>query len=119
MKGNKENKENTVREDSTDGKGRLKVELSAEVAEGVYCNLAMIAHTQDEFVIDFIQVLPGTRPAKVKTRVIVSPEHAGRLLKALQDNIQKYEDHYRHLKHGSSSKATPLSIDFGGTVGES
>ncbi|MDP3472801.1 MAG: DUF3467 domain-containing protein, partial [Algoriphagus sp.] len=70
---------------------QINVELSEEVAEGVYSNLAMIAHSNSEFVIDFIRLMPGVPKAKVKSRIIVTPDHAKRLLAALKDNIEKYE----------------------------
>lgn len=71
--------------------GQLKIELSPEVAEGIYANLAIITHLSAEVVMDFIRVLPGVPKANVKSRIILAPEHAKRLLFALQDNIQKYE----------------------------
>jgi hypothetical protein len=70
---------------------QINIELSDEVAEGVYSNLAIISHSNAEFVVDFIRVLPGLPKAKVKSRIILSPQHAKRLLFALQDNIMKYE----------------------------
>lgn len=71
--------------------GQLKIELSPEVAEGIYANLAIITHSSAEVVMDFIRVLPGVPKANVKSRIILAPEHAKRLLFALQDNVQKYE----------------------------
>ena len=71
--------------------GQLKIELSPEVAEGIYANLAIITHSSAEVVMDFIRVLPGGPKANVKSRIILAPEHAKRLLFALQDNVQKYE----------------------------
>lgn len=71
--------------------GQLKIELTPEVAEGIYANLAIITHSSAEVVMDFIRVLPGVPKANVKSRIILAPEHAKRLLFALQDNIQKYE----------------------------
>jgi hypothetical protein len=70
---------------------QINVELSEEIAEGVYSNLAMIAHSNSEFVIDFIRLMPGVPKAKVKSRIIVTPDHAKRLLAALKENIEKYE----------------------------
>ena len=69
----------------------LKIELTPEVAEGTYANLAIITHSSAEVVMDFIRVLPGVPKANVKSRIILAPEHAKRLLAALQDNILKYE----------------------------
>ena len=69
----------------------LKIELTPEVAEGTYANLAIITHSSAEVVLDFIRVLPGVPKANVKSRIVLAPEHAKRLLFALQDNIVKYE----------------------------
>lgn len=95
---------------------QINIELSEEVAEGVYANLAMIAHSNSEFVIDFIRLMPGVPKAKVKSRIVVTPEHAKRLLIALQDNINKYEDTFGEIK--KTDEAPKFPINFGGTVGE-
>ena len=71
--------------------GQLQIELTPEVAEGIYTNLAIITHSSAEVVMDFIRVLPGVPKANVKSRIVLAPEHAKRLLFALQDNIVKYE----------------------------
>lgn len=71
--------------------GQLKIELTPEVAEGTYANLAIITHSSAEVVLDFIRVLPGVPKANVKSRIVLAPEHAKRLLFALQDNVVKYE----------------------------
>ena len=71
--------------------GQLKIELTPEVAEGIYANLAIITHSSAEVVLDFIGVLPGVPKANVKSRIVLAPEHAKRLLFALQDNVMKYE----------------------------
>ncbi|MFT4784898.1 MAG: hypothetical protein ACI8RL_001287 [Cyclobacteriaceae bacterium] len=94
----------------------INIELSEEVAEGVYANLAMIAHSSSEFVIDFIRLMPGVPKAKVKSRIVITPEHAKRLLLALEDNIQKYEDSFGGIKSADESPKFPMN--FGGTVGE-
>ena len=67
------------------------IELSDEIAQGTYSNLAVISHSSAEFVIDFIRIVPGVPKAKVKSRIILTPEHAKRLLNALSDNIEKFE----------------------------
>ncbi|MGI9542102.1 MAG: DUF3467 domain-containing protein [Cyclobacteriaceae bacterium] len=95
---------------------QINIELSEEVAEGVYSNLAMIAHSNSEFVIDFIRLMPGVPKAKVKSRIVITPEHAKRLLKALDDNIHKYEDTFGAIKQNEEAPKFP--INFGGTVGE-
>ncbi len=95
---------------------QINIELSEEIAEGVYANLAMIAHSNSEFVIDFIRLMPGVPKAKVKSRVVITPEHAKRLLNALDDNIKKYEDTFGPIK--KTDDASKFPINFGGTVGE-
>jgi hypothetical protein len=74
-----------------DEKNQLNIELSEEIAEGTYANLAVISHSPTEFVLDFIRMMPNMPKAKVKSRVILTPHHAKKLLQALQDNITKYE----------------------------
>ncbi len=69
----------------------LGVELSAEVAQGHYSNLAIISHSTSEFILDFATVLPGIEKARVKSRIILTPEHAKRLLRSLQEDISRYE----------------------------
>ena len=97
--------------------GQINIELSEEVAEGVYSNLAMVAHSNTEFVLDFIRLMPGVPKAKVKARIIVTPEHAKRLLSALNENIQKYENTFGPIKQ--TTESTPkFPINFGGTLGE-
>ena len=95
---------------------QINIELTEEVAEGTYANLAMIAHSNSEFVIDFIRLMPGVPKAKVKSRIVITPEHAKRLLMALNDNIKKYEDTFGQIK--KTDEAPKFPINFGGTVGE-
>ncbi|MDX1628460.1 MAG: DUF3467 domain-containing protein [Fulvivirga sp.] len=102
--------------DKNKKQNQINIELSEETAEGIYANLAMIAHSNSEFVIDFIRLMPGVPKAKVKSRIVVTPEHAKRLLGALQENIQKYEDNFGPIK--KTDEAPKFPINFGGTVGE-
>lgn len=74
-----------------DENNQVQIELPEEIAEGIYSNLAVIAHSSSEFVIDFVRIMPGVPKAKVKSRIILTPEHAKRLLFALNDNIQRFE----------------------------
>jgi len=97
-------------------RNQISIELSEEIAEGEYANLATIAHSNSEFVIDFIRLMPGTPKAKVKSRIIVTPEHAKRLLLALKENIEKYENAFGPIKQ--TDEAPKFPINFGGTVGE-
>ena len=103
-------------EEKERNKNQINIELSEDVAEGIYANLAMIAHSNSEFVIDFIRLMPGVPKAKVKSRVVITPEHAKRLLKALADNIKKYEGTFGAIKQ--SEEAPKFPINFGGTMGE-
>ena len=73
---------------------QLNIELPEDIAEGVYTNLAVIAHSNTEFVVDFVRIVPNAPKAKVKSRVILTPEHAKRLLAALAENVQKYEKQF-------------------------
>jgi uncharacterized protein (DUF1778 family) len=81
---------------------QLNIELSEEIAEGIYSNLAIITHSSSEFVFDFIRVMPGVPKAKVKSRIILTPEHAKRLLSALEDNIEKFETIERPYQNSTS-----------------
>lgn len=94
---------------------QLNIELTEEVAEGVYSNLAIITHSSSEFVLDYIRVMPGVPKAKVKSRIILTPEHAKRLLNALADNIQKYEAVHGKIK---VQEGTPPLMNFGGPVAQ-
>jgi hypothetical protein len=94
----------------------LNIELSEAIAEGEYANLALIAHSSSEFVVDFIRLLPGVPKAKVKSRIILTPEHAKRLLAALEENVQKFEQSFGPIK--LHQEATTYPINFGGAVGE-
>lgn len=70
---------------------QLNIEISEEMAEGSYANLAIITHSHAEFVVDFVNVMPGTPKSKVKSRIILTPMHAKKLMKALVENIDRYE----------------------------
>ena len=83
----------------------LQIELAEDIAEGVYTNLVMIAHNPEEFVLDFIRVLPGVPKARVKSRVVVTPGHAKRLLAALADNLHKYEAAVRRDRRAARGAA--------------
>lgn len=80
-----------MNENNNNKKNQLQLELPQEVAQGEYANFAIITHSSSDFVIDFARVLPGVPKAQVKSRVLLAPEHAKRLLGALQENIMRYE----------------------------
>ena len=77
---------------------QLQIELPADVAQGQYANFAVITHSSSDFVLDFARILPGVPKAQVKSRVILAPEHAKRLLIALQDNIMRYEAQFGKIQ---------------------
>jgi hypothetical protein len=95
---------------------QLNIELSEEVAEGIYSNLAIITHSSTEFVLDFIRVMPGVPKARVKSRIILTPEHAKRLLSAIEDNIEKFEAANGRIKNQQGGPGFPMN--FGGPVGQ-
>ncbi|ASU33636.1 DUF3467 domain-containing protein [Mucilaginibacter xinganensis] len=95
---------------------QLNIELSEEIAEGIYSNLAIITHSTSEFVIDFIRVMPGVPKAKVKSRIVLTPEHTKRLLTALADNLEKFEAVNGNIKIQQDPTGFPMN--FGGTVGQ-
>ena len=97
-------------------KDGLNIELSEEVAQGSYSNLAIINHSPSEFVLDFIQMMPGVPKAKVKSRIILTPQHAKRLMKALNDNVSKYEDQHGEIQDLDPGKGVP--INFGGPAAQ-
>ncbi len=98
--------------------GEINVELSEEMAEGEYVNLAMIAHSQSEFIVDFIRFMPGLPKAKVKSRVILTPDHARRLLNALKENIERYEDTYGAIGDSNDPIGFQFPMGFRGPIGE-
>ena len=98
---------------------QLNIELSEEVAQGIYSNLAVITHSTSEFVVDFVRIMPGVPKANVKSRVILTPEHAKRLLMALEDNIKKFESVHgpiKNVKPGSDPMMPPMN--FGGPTAQ-
>ena len=92
--------------------GQINIELDAEVAQGTYSNLAIINHSVSEFVIDFVTIMPGVPKSKVKSRIILTPQHAKRFLKALNDNVNRFESTHGEIKDHHHS---PLPINFGPT----
>ena len=89
--------------------GQLQIELKEEVAQGTYANLAIITHSSSEFILDFIHVMPGMPKAGVQSRIVVAPEHAKRLLRALEDNIAKYERVFGPIRTSDESSIPPLA----------
>ena len=92
----------------------LEIELKEGVAEGVYSNMTVLAHSPSEFVIDFISVLPGVAKGQVRSRVIMAPEHVKRLMFALQDNIAKYESMFGKIEINEGRTYSPSVSEFHG-----
>jgi len=103
MSDNKDNKQK---------QGQINIELDEKVAEGTYSNLAIINHSVSEFVIDFVSIMPGTPKSKVKSRIILTPQHAKRLFKALGDNVHKFENAHGEIK---DYEQPPIPLNFGPT----
>jgi hypothetical protein len=104
-----------MNDDQQNPQQQLAIELSEEIGQGIYSNLAIITHSPSEFVVDFVRVMPGIPKANVKSRIILTPEHAKRLMMALQENILKYEalNGNIQVKHENV-----VPIVFGGPAGQ-
>ena len=99
-------------------KNQLNIELSEEVAQGTYSNLAIITHSSSEFVLDFVRIMPGIPKANVKSRIILTPEHAKRLLLALEDNVKKFEKLNGLIKVSGNHNPMVPPMNFGGPAAE-
>ena len=95
---------------------QLNIELSDDVAEGIYSNLAIITHSHSEFILDFVKIMPGVPKAKVKSRIILTPQHAKRLLNALKDNVKKFEENFGDIDDQNPVDLTPFN--FGGPTAQ-
>ena len=100
-------------ENKTDN--QLNIELSEEIADGTYSNLAIITHSNSEFVVDFIKVMPGVPKAKVKARIVLTPQHAKRLMSALAENISKFEAVHGTIKQ---TEGVGIPLNFGGPTAQ-
>ena len=101
--------------DDNQNQNQLNIELTEEIADGIYSNLAIITHSTSEFVIDFVKVMPGVPKAKVKARILLTPQHAKRLMAALAENIQKYESVHGAIKQ---TESIGLPMNFGGPTAQ-
>lgn len=102
-------KENIMASIPNPNQSQINIELSEEIAEGIYSNLAIISHSNSEFVVDFIRMMPNVPQAKVKSRIILTPEHAKRLLTALADNINKFEQQFGNIEE---KDVPPFPMNF-------
>ena len=89
---------------------QINIELDESTSQGIYSNLAIINHSPSEFVVDFVAIMPGTPKAKVKSRIILTPEHAKRFQSALADNIRRYEESHGEI---DSKEQPPIPLNFG------
>ena len=92
--------------------GQINIELDEKIAEGTYSNLAIINHSVSEFVVDFVNIMPGVPKNKVKSRIILTPQHAKRLTKALGDNVKRFEQAHGEIK---DYEQPPMPLNFGPT----
>ncbi len=99
--------------ENKDNKQGLNIELSEEVAGGVYSNLAIITHSNTEFVCDFVQLMPGAPKGKVRSRVILAPQHAKRLMRALAENVANFEQQNGEIEEGDQ-REQGIPLNFGG-----
>ncbi|MBR9921272.1 MAG: DUF3467 domain-containing protein [Bacteroidetes bacterium] len=100
-------------DDKQKGK-KLNIELSEEIAEGIYSNLAVISHSGSEFVVDFIRMMPNNPKAKVKSRIILTPQHAKRLMKAMAENISRFEKQFGPISDANEPALPPMSFNTKG-----
>ena len=101
--------------DNQQPNSQLNIEISEEIAEGQYANLAIITHSHAEFVIDFVNVMPGTPKSKVKSRIILTPQHAKRFMKALTDNLSRFETANGKIQ---DLEEVQLPLNFGGPTAQ-
>ncbi|MBU0487854.1 MAG: DUF3467 domain-containing protein [Bacteroidetes bacterium] len=104
-----------MEKDTKNQQGQINIELSEDVADGIYSNLAVITHSPAEFIVDFIKMMPGVPKAKVKSRIILTPQHAKRLMYAIKDNIEKYEAVHGPIK---ADDAPAFPMNFGGPAAQ-
>lgn len=101
-----------AKEQDNKKQAQINIELDEKVAEGTYSNLAIINHSVSEFVVDFVNIMPGVPKNKVKSRIILTPQHAKRLLKALGDNISRFENAHGEIM---DYEQPPIPLNFGPT----
>ncbi|MDE0979277.1 MAG: DUF3467 domain-containing protein [Flavobacteriales bacterium] len=106
-----------AQEDPTQKK-KLNIDLPEDQAQGTYSNLAVITHSPVEFVLDFAQVMPGMPKAQVRSRIILAPHHAKRLLQALNENVQRFENQHGTIQPLKGSSDASLPLTFSGPQGE-
>jgi hypothetical protein len=104
--------------EETNEKNQINIELKEDIAQGIYSNLAIITHSPSEFVIDFVRMMPGIPKAEVKSRIILTPEHAKRLVNALKENVAKYEALHGTIKNIEGMVPPAIPMNFGGPAAQ-
>jgi hypothetical protein len=104
--------ENNIAMNNSNQQEQINIELDEKIAEGIYSNLAIINHSSSEFVLDFVCIMPGVPKAKVKSRIVLTPQHAKRLLKAIGENIHRFEIAHGEIK---DVEQPPIPLNFGPT----
>lgn len=104
-----------IMDNTNNQQNQLNIEISEEMAEGEYANLAIITHSHAEFVIDFVNVMPGTPKSRVKSRIILTPQHAKRFMKALIENIDRFEEVNGDIK---DLEEIQVPMNFGGPAAQ-
>lgn len=99
----------------SDQNNQIDIELPEDIAEGTYANLAIISHSNAEFIVDFVRIMPGVPKGKVKTRIILTPQHTKRLLYALRDNVKKFENTFGEIELNEGVHEFPMNF---GPAGE-
>lgn len=105
-------------DDNKSNKNQINIELKEDIAQGTYSNLAIITHSSSEFVIDFVRIMPGIPKANVQSRIILTPEHAKRLLFALKDNLAKFEATHGQIKEIEGGGEPQIPFNFGGPTAQ-
>lgn len=98
-----------------DTPSQLNIEITEDVADGTYSNLAIITHSHAEFIVDFINIMPGVAKSKVKSRIILTPMHAKRLMHALAENIDRYEQENGEIR---DLEEMQIPLNFGGPTAQ-
>ena len=97
---------------------QLDIELGEDVAEGTYSNFAIITHSNSEFIVDFIRLMPGVPKGRVKSRIILAPQHAKRLMLALNENISRFEEVFGEIPLDEFASHGGFPLNFGGQTGQ-
>lgn len=102
--------------EEANNENQMNIELTEDIALGVYSNLAIITHSPAEMVCDFIQIMPGMPKGKVRSRVIMTPQNAKRFMKALMENVQKYEQNFGHIDDDNNGGMPPMNFGTPSTM---